>query len=368
MAAKQVLILYGGRSAEHEIAIVSARFIASALDRTKFEPVLVGIRPDGRWHVQREETLAASGDPKSARIDTTGPAATIDPMPAERIQLRVDGRDPQPIDVVFPVLHGPQGEDGCMQGLLELIGVPYVGSGVTACAVGMDKVLQKQIFERCELPVVPYRYFTKSAWTGRARRDACLQLAMELGLPCFVKPANMGSSLGIRRVTAAADLSEAIEHAFEFDTKVLIEQGLAEPREIECSLLGNDEPECSLPGEIVVTSEDGFYSYDAKYLDANAAKLCVPAELQAAQRSAVQLLALKAFRALGCSGMARVDLFLSGGELFINEVNTIPGFTSISMYPRLWEASGVAAEQLVTKLIELAVERHLERSTLRTMR
>jgi D-alanine-D-alanine ligase len=364
----RVLVLYGGRSAEHEISIISARFIVDSLDRERFEPVLVGIDKEGRWTLQREEQLPTSGDPRDVRVGD-GPAAFIRPMPTEGDaagRLDVEGQDAIEFDVVFPVLHGPLGEDGCMQGLLELAAVPYVGAGVTGCAVGMDKVLQKQIFEHNELPVVPYRAFTRAQW--KATRSECLESCVELGELTFVKPANMGSSLGIRKSSSADELPAAIEHAFIFDTKVLVEKGLDAVREIELSVLGNDEPRASLPGEIVVHHHDGFYSYEAKYID-EGADLRVPAELYHAEVGALQLLALRAFRAIDCAGMARVDMFLTEDrDVFINEVNTIPGFTAISMYPRLWKASGVEPTALVSELLELAIERHGARRALRTSR
>jgi D-alanine-D-alanine ligase len=258
------------------------------------------------------------------------------------------------------------GEDGTMQGLFELAAVPYVGSGVTGCAVGMDKVIQKQVFAQCDLPILPYHVIAGHDWQRRAAeaRDAC----DALGYPLFVKPANMGSSLGIRKVSERAGLDDAVAHALTFDTKLVVERGLVGAREIECSVLGNHDPRVSLPGEIVVHHSDGFYSYEAKYIDDGAA-LNVPANLYHAEQSTVQLLALRAYRALDCAGMARVDMFLSAErEIFLNEVNTIPGFTAISMYPGLWQASGVSGQELVSTLIDLALERYAERSALVTRR
>jgi D-alanine-D-alanine ligase len=366
----RVLLLFGGRSAEHEVSIVSARFIASALDRKRYEPVLVGIGKDGRWRLQDEAWLAQQTNPGTSKLADDGLAVSLDPMPpatGDPVRLRAADGSERAIDVVFPVLHGPQGEDGCMQGLLELIGIPYVGSGVTSSAAAMDKAMQKQIFEQLDLPVLPYRSLYRRDFL-RAREQQ-LESCEELGYPMFVKPANMGSSLGISKATTGAELEQAIDHALLFDTKLVVEQGLEGAREIECSILGNDDPRVSSPGEIVVTHGDGFYSYDAKYIDDTGAKLVIPAKLFRAESDAVQLVALRAFRALDCSGLARVDLFVSPGhDVFLNEVNTIPGFTAISMYPRLWAQSGVAAEQLVDRLIALAFERHALRSALRTSR
>jgi D-alanine-D-alanine ligase len=339
------------------------------MDRSRMSPVLVGIAPDGRWHLHDEEQLAKSKDPREVRIDATGPLAWLRPMPdrGERQgQLHVEGRAPIGFDVAFPVLHGPMGEDGTVQGLFELAAVPYVGAGVTGSAVAMDKLIQKQIFEQAELPILPYRAVHASEWARD--RSPVVASCLELGMPLFVKPANMGSSLGIRKATSEASLVAAIEHALLFDTKLVVERGLTNAREIELSVLGNDDPEVSLPGEIIVGHDDGFYSYDAKYIDDGAA-LNVPAELPSAAVAAVQLLALRAYRALDGAGLARVDLFLDDdGEIYLNEINTIPGFTAISMYPALWLASGLPSDALVSRLVDLALERHAQRSSLRTRR
>ncbi len=362
-----VLVLFGGRSAEHEISLVSARFVIDSLDRARFEPLLCGIDKHGRWHWLTEAELPASRDPREVRVDERAPLAWIAPMPAVgRPLLQREGAAPLPFDVVFPVMHGPQGEDGCLQGLLELAAVPYVGSGVTASAVGMDKLQQKRIFAQAELPIVPYLAFDHADYARDAGK--WLAAAAELGFPLFVKPANMGSSLGVSKVDRPDDLRAAVGLALELDTVAVVERGLPSPREVELAVLGNEDARASEPGEIVVRHRDGFYSYDAKYLDADGAELHVPAEVSPTEKVSLQLLALRAFRALGCAGMARVDLFLAGGEVYLNEVNTIPGFTAISMYPRLWAASGVPGRELVTRLVELGCERHALRQKLRTSR
>jgi D-alanine-D-alanine ligase len=365
----RVLVLFGGRSAEHEISIISARFIVDSMDRKRFEPVLVGIAPDGRWHAIDESQLPTSKDPRQVAVDAGGPLAWIRPMPDPSDRqgtLHVEGRAPVSFDVAFPVLHGPMGEDGTVQGLFELASLPYVGAGVTGSAVSMDKLIQKQIFEQAELPILPYRAVHRADWPDK--RDGIVDDCLSLGDPLFVKPANMGSSLGIRKASGRSALVAAIDHAFAFDTKLVVERGLEAPREIELAVLGNHDPEVSLPGEIVVGHDDGFYSYDAKYIDDGAA-LTIPAPLESAEQSAVQLLALQAYRELDVMGMARVDLFLSAeGEIYLNEVNTIPGFTAISMYPQLWRASGLPSDDLVSRLIDLALERHAERAALRTRR
>jgi D-alanine-D-alanine ligase len=360
-----VLVLYGGRSAEHEISILSARFIVGSMPRDRYQPLLVGISPHGRWHLQEEEDLPATGDPREAHIDDGGTRVWLEPMPTTTPLLHVEGERPLSFDVAFPVLHGPMGEDGTVQGLLELAGIPYVGSGVAASAVGMDKHLQKQVLAQSGLRVTSWHSLRASEWS-EGRNDVLMSCG-SLGYPLFVKPANMGSSLGVRRVNAAQGLAEAIDHAFEFDTRVIVEKGLSGAREIECSLLGNDEPEVSVPGEIMVDHPDGFYSYDAKYID-DGARLQVPAQLTLAELSRLQKAARAAFVALGCSGMARVDMFLTSDGVYLNEVNTIPGFTAISMYPMLWRASGLEPEALVHRLIELGLERHQVRSALRTRR
>jgi D-alanine-D-alanine ligase len=281
--------------------------------------------------------------------------------------LFVDGGPDETFDIAFPVLHGPYGEDGCTQGLLELANVPYVGSGVVASALAMDKALMKQVLRDAELPVVRHHVFRGVDW--REGRDEHIEACEELGYPLFVKPANLGSSLGIGKAGDRAALVAAIEEALLFDTKLVVEAGLVGAREIECSVYGNDDPRVSLPGEIVVHHRDGFYSYDAKYLDAEGASLEIPAKLYHAEMQAVQLVALRAYRALGCAGLARVDLFVTAEhEIVVNEVNTIPGFTAISMYPRLWQASGVGAVELVTTLLELSRQRHTQRRNLRTTR
>ena len=363
----RVLLLFGGRSAEHEVSIVSASFIARSLDPASYEVLLVGIDRDGRWLEFPSGALDGVGSAADACMPAAGRSVMFPPFPspigAPRLQ-RDDGSALH-FDVIFPVLHGPLGEDGAIQGLFELADVAYVGSGVSSSAVGMDKVLQKQLLEHAELSVVPYRWFGQGRWQREA--DACLRDCLELGLPLFVKPANMGSSQGIRRVATEEELAPAIEFALEFDNKVLVEQGLESPREIELAVLGNDTPEVSLPGEIVVHHESGWYSYEAKYID-DGAELCVPARLQPAEVSGLQRLALQTFRTLGCSGLARIDLFVAAGQAYVNEVNTMPGFTAISMYPQLWAASGRAAPQLVHELVELAQQEHAGRTTLRTTR
>ena len=360
----RVAVVFGGRSAEHEISLLSARFVVESLDRERFEPILVGIDKAGRWLLQEEALLlGAARDPRLVRLNQTMPdvALAAHPAPGGEASLAIGGRGTAGVDVVFPVLHGPMGEDGAVQGLLELAGVPYVGAGVLGSAVGMDKDVMKRLLAAAGLPVLPWVTLRHPHAPGDL--DRC----EALGYPLFVKPANMGSSVGVRRARSREELAAAIVHAFDFDTKVIVERGLDRPREVECSVLGNDAPVASVPGEIVVDHPDGFYSYAAKYIDETGATLRIPADLGADQVDAVQRLAVETFRVLECQGLARVDFFLSaGGELYVNEINTMPGFTSISMYPKLWEASGLPARELVARLIDLALERGARQSRLRS--
>ncbi len=365
----RVAVIFGGRSAEHEISLLSARFVVASLDRDLYEPVLVGIDKNGRWLLQEEALLlGASRDPRLARLNQAMPDVTLaaHPAPGGEASLAIGGRDATGIDVVFPVLHGPMGEDGSVQGLLELAGVPYVGAGVLGSALGMDKDVMKRLLAAAELPVLPWVTLRLRPEAAGAR-EADVARCEALGYPLFVKPANLGSSVGVRRARSREELEAAIEHAFEFDTKVIVERGLDRPREVECAVLGDDAPEASIPGEIVVDHPDGFYSYAAKYIDEAGATLRIPADISPGQANAVQLLAIEAFRVLECSGLARVDFFLSReGDLYVNEINTLPGFTAISMYPKLWEASGVPARELVGRLIDLALARAARRARLRT--
>ena len=363
----RVAVLFGGRSAEHEISLLSARNVVEALDRDRFEPVLVGIDKAGRWLLQEEALLlGATRDPRLQKLNQSAPDVTLvaHPNASGEASLSVGGLS-QPIDVVFPVLHGPMGEDGCVQGLLELAGVPYVGSGVLGSAVGMDKDVMKRLLEQAELPIVPHETVRRLAWEREP--EQVLARCERLALPLFVKPANLGSSVGVTKVKSYDALYEAIKLAFRFDTKIVVEQGIEGVREIECAVLGDEEPIVSIPGEIVVDHPDGFYSYAAKYIDEHGATTRVPADLSEAERRAVELLALRTFTTLEASGLARIDLFMSKDrEVYVNEINTLPGFTSISMYPKLWEASGIGPRDLVTRLVDLAIGRATRRRQLET--
>jgi len=353
----RVGILFGGQSAEHEISILSARNVLAAIDPARFEPILIGIDKSGRWLVQDAARLLASArDPRLVRIDA-GPAAQLPST------FMAPSTAAHSIDVVFPVLHGTLGEDGAMQGLLEVAGIPYVGAGILGSAIGMDKDVMKRLLREAGIPVTAFRTLRRAAFDADPQR-ACRELAA-LGFPLFVKPANAGSSVGITKVRDAAGIEPALRHAFEFDSKALGEAAV-DGREIELAVLGGHPPRVSVAGEIVVSHPDGFYSYDAKYIDEQGVSFEMPARLSAEEQARAQAIALKTFEALECEGLARVDLFLTKqGEFLVNEINTLPGFTAISMYPKLWALSGVSQQDLVTRLIELALERARERAAIR---
>jgi D-alanine-D-alanine ligase len=360
----RVIILFGGRSAEHEISLLSARNVLSALDRTRFEPVLIGIDKAGRWHRESARTLeAAAGDPRRVMLDAGAPEVAMEDALVPRAPATADTVEVD--DVVFPVLHGTYGEDGTVQGAMELAGIAYVGAGVLGSAVGMDKHVAKRLLRDAGIPIVEFGVVTRADFDRD--RTAALRALPDLGYPRFVKPANAGSSVGVSRVAGPGDLEAAVRAALAFDSKVLVERAV-DAREIECAVLGNDDPEASVPGEIVVHHKDGFYSYDAKYVDAEGASWKIPADLPPAVATRVRELAVATFRALELSGMARVDFFVTRdlGALFVNEVNTIPGFTAISMYPKMWEVSGLTPTALVSRLIDLAIERRDARRALKT--
>lgn len=369
MKKTRVLILFGGRSTEHEVSLCSARNVLLALDRERFEPLLIGIDKQGCWRIEPEQTLLnAKGDLRLLRLLAQGDALPVPIYPEPQTKGDLTSPD-RPLltgdDVVFPVLHGTYGEDGTVQGLLELADVAYVGPGHLGSAVGMDKDVTKRLLDQAGIPVVPWRVIT--AHDLRRNETLCLQKAAELGFPAFVKPANAGSSVGVNKVEKPTQLALALQSAFAFDTKVLVEAAI-DAREIECAVLGNDEPQASVPAEILVHHKDGFYSYDAKYVDADGSEAIIPADLSPALIKRIQTLAVDAFRTLELSGMSRVDFFLdkSQSTLYVNEVNTIPGFTSISMYPKMWEASGLPVKDLVSRLIDLAIERRVARRALKT--
>lgn len=363
MKKLRVAVLYGGRSGEHEISLRSAASVIRHLDEGRFEVIPVSLDKQGRWRLESLSNLRAAGD--SLPIHPDSPSVVLPPNPsgqsgAALLELSSPGNRSIPIDVIFPVMHGPLCEDGTIQGLMELADVAYVGCGVLSSAVAMDKEVAKRLAAAAGIPVVPCVSLKREVWM-KNRPHTADRIAQELGYPVFVKPANLGSSVGVHKVKAAADLEAALLDAFRYDTKVLVEKAVA-AREIECSGLEELDPSLppriSVPGEIQPTHE--FYSYEAKYLDDEGARLMIPAKLSAEQTRVAQQIAQRAFIALECEGLSRIDLFLDRdtGEFYFNEINTMPGFTSISMYPKMWEASGLGYRELLTHLIELAVLRH----------
>jgi D-alanine-D-alanine ligase len=362
----RVGILFGGRSGEHEVSLTSATSVLKALDPDKYEVVLIGITRDGGW---RWGAPAGEADAKALRdvLDQGKPVTpSVDPSHPGLVPLDSPsssaGSGGKVVDVIFPVLHGTFGEDGTVQGVLELAGIPYVGAGVLGSAAGMDKDVMKRLFRDAGLPVVPWVLALRGEWErepARVRR----QIEREIGYPLFVKPANLGSSVGISRVAQARKLAAALDLAAEYDRKILVEKAV-DAREIECSVLGNDRPQASVPGEVIPINE--FYDYEAKYIK-EGSELIIPAKLTPRQTKQVREFSVRAFQAIDGAGMARVDFLLDRrtGRVFVNEINTIPGFTPISMYPKMWEASGIPYPKLVDRLIELACERQQEKNRTR---
>lgn len=360
----RVGVLFGGRSGEHEISLISTRSVMRVMDPEKYEVVPIGITKEGRW--------LASGDPMAALSQgdegLSSPVALLGD-PACRGVVSLKELEPHlarallaELDVVFPVLHGPYGEDGTVQGLLDLAGIPYVGAGVAASALGMDKVLFKDVMRAHGIPVVQYIVVKRKEWE-REPEGVLNRVEQELGYPVFTKPANLGSSVGVNKCRNREELARGLTDAAQYDRKLLVEAAVPQAREIEVSVLGNDDPIASVPGEIIPSRE--FYSYAAKYLDdgERASQLLIPAPLPEEVAERVRELAIRAYLAVDCAGMARVDFLLSRetGELYVSELNTIPGFTAISMYPKLWEASGIPYPELIDRLIGLALERQADR-------
>jgi len=359
----RVGIIFGGKSGEHEVSIQSAKNIFEALDRTKYDVLLLGVDKQGLWHLGADASfILNASNPKLIALNSRAPSVVAVEEPGNSALALKDpetGMVRQSVDVFFPIMHGTYGEDGSLQGFLRLLNAPCVGAGVLGSAVGMDKDVMKRLLREAGLPVPRFRVL-------RDHELASADLAAvvrDLGLPLFVKPANLGSSVGISKVKRAEDLRPALKDALAYDTKAMIEEAV-EGREIECSVLGNDDPKASACGEIVPQHE--FYSYEAKYIDENGALLKIPADLPGQQTDEIRSLAVSAFKVLECSGMARVDFFLRpDGSVLINEINTLPGFTRISMYPKLWEASGVPYPELLDRLIALALEKHEKETRLR---
>jgi len=385
MSKLRVGVLFGGRSGEHEVSLLSAASVLHAIDQEKYEVVPIGITKDGRWltaeHAENlltgklvlEPRNLRAGDPQNteaAAVLARGEAVVVPPEPVHResglVPFQTDAAHLRratdraiDVDVIFPVLHGTFGEDGTIQGLLELADIPYVGAGVLGSAAGMDKDIMKSLFIARGLPIVKHVTILRSEWEKDPKRVE--KKVAKLKYPVFVKPANLGSSVGISKAHNRKELGPAIEEAAKFDRKIVIEQGVGgskgKAREIECSVLGNDEPQASVPGEIIPIKE--FYDYDAKYLD-EGSQLIIPAKLTKAETKKVQDLAVNAFKAVDCSGLARVDFLMDPKtrKIYLNEINTMPGFTAISMYPKLWAASGVEYSDLIDRLIQLGIERH----------
>jgi len=379
----RVGVLYGGRSGEHEVSLASAASVFANLDRSRYEAVPIRIEKDGRWALaDKPPTMMVAGDViEQARVEAARPVREGREVhfiahPSEETIFSIDrtrsNNQDLPaavvtglsLDVIFPMLHGPYGEDGTIQGLLELANIPYVGAGVLASAVGMDKAVMKVLFAARGLPVCPYRVVLRHEWDARASKLA-VDLEKALGYPMFVKPANLGSSVGISKAKNASGLRDAIALAASFDRKIVIEAAVPDAREIECAVLGNDTPDASVPGEIIPSRE--FYDYEAKYIDAGSTTV-IPADLPKKVADRVRQLSIEAFKAIDGAGMSRVDFLLArkNSALYVNEVNTIPGFTTISMFAQLWAASGVDYPALLDRLISLALERHAEKQQLRT--
>ncbi len=354
MAKLRIALVYGGRSVEHEVSITSATSILSALDPARYEVTLVAVSRTGRWH------LGAPGMLPEAVVG--GDEVTLPAIPGENTLVSVgDGRPAAQLDVILPIIHGTGGEDGSLQGFLEMAGVPYVGAGVLGSAIQMDKEVTKRLLATAGLPVVP-GVLVRAAELRAGDTAAVERILREIGLPAFVKPACLGSSVGISKVRSREELARGLVEAAHYDTKVLVERAV-NAREIEVAVLGNQEPEASVPGEIIPKAE--FYDYESKYVDEDT-ELLVPAPVSEEQTARFQQLALEAFRVLEGAGIARVDFFLDreSGEILLNEVNSLPGFTEVSMYPRLWQASGLPYPALLDRMIELALERHRNHSTL----
>jgi D-alanine-D-alanine ligase len=345
----RVGILFGGRSAEHEVSVISAQGVMAAIDQDRFQAVPMGVTKDGTWLTPQETQPALAairGERMGALQEPSGRGFSGRVLAALRR-----------VDVLFPLVHGTYGEDGSLQGLLEIMGIPYVGAGVAASAVGMDKALQQMVFRQAGLPVPHSLVVTWLQWKNEMAA-VVRQIERELGYPCFVKPANSGSSIGTTKARSREDLADGLAEAFRYDRKALVEQAIV-GRHIECSVLGNDDPQASPLGEIVFSRD--FYDYVAKYEDPRT-RLIIPADLPPEVSQRLRAMAIAVFKTIDCAGMGRVDFFLAqDGQAYVNEINTIPGFTPVSMYPKLWEAAGLSYSDLITRLIELGLERHQER-------
>jgi D-alanine-D-alanine ligase len=356
LTSKQVVaIIFGGVSTEHDVSVVSARSVARSLDFDRFDPVFVAIDKNGSWYLG-----PGAFDLLEKKEDRNVDRVILSTDPVRPGFLSLESGKLTGVDVIFPVLHGPRGEDGTMQGLFEIAGIPYVGCDTMSSAVAMDKDMTKRVLAQHGLPVVKGVCLTRWMWRTD-RQEVLAEIFRALKLPLFVKPATMGSSIGITKAKTDEELSLGIESALKYSVKVVVENAVANPREIEVAVLGNNEPKASVPGEVIPGSE--YYDFDDKYVNGSS-KLIIPARIKKPLLDDIRFAAVDAFVAIGGAGMARVDFLVSGDGYFVNEINTIPGFTSISMYPKLWEATGVPYQSLVTTLIELACKRHEEQKTL----
>lgn len=352
----KLAIIFGGRSAEHEVSVISARNIFKAIDKNKYDITLIGIDRNGNWLNFKQKELLKEDREMFAKKDLSN--LVIPFSKDEKFYLQIGNKNKN-IEVVFPVLHGPLGEDGTIQGLFKIYNVPFVGPGVLGSAVAMDKDVAKRLFKEAGLPIGKFLVYSLTD----KNKVSFSEIKKSLGLPFFVKPANLGSSVGISKVKDEKEFKKAIRLAFDYDNKIVIEEFI-EGKEIECAVLGNENPQASTVGEIIPTHD--FYSYEAKYLDADGARMKIPADISKSLIKKFQDLSIKAFKALSCEGIGRVDFFLTkDNKIYINEINTIPGFTSISMYPKLWEASGLSYAKLIDRVIELAIERHNKESRLK---
>lgn len=353
-------ILFGGKSAEHEVSLQSAKNIFEAIDRKKYNPILIGIDKSGKWLLSDDSKFLLNADnPKLIKLNQTANRVALVPQSNGKITNLSNNAETGSIDVVFPILHGTFGEDGTVQGLLKLADIPFVGAGVLGSAVGMDKDVMKRLLRDAGVPIG--KFITLKSGEKIPEYKTIKQ---QIGLPCFIKPANMGSSVGVNKVNGQAEYLRAIKNALQYDTKILIEEYI-KGREIECSVLGNNNPTASAPGEVIPNHD--FYSYEAKYTDKNGAILKIPAKISSQTAKKIQALAIKTFKILSCEGLARIDFFLkNNGNIIVNEINTMPGFTKISMYPKLWEISGITYAKLIDRLIELAIERFNKEKRLKT--
>ncbi len=359
-------VLFGGRSGEHDVSLCSAASVVAAMDPGKYNVVAIGIDRDGRWYVQDRPVLVDDKDfGRILKLEKKGNWFVNHFEDGNKLVMYdVDRKKKVSVDIVFPAVHGTYCEDGTLQGLLELAMVPYVGADSVGSSIGIDKDVTKRLLRDSGIPVVPWKTIIREDWL-RDSGTILKAIREEVSLPLFVKPARTGSSVGVKKVKAHGELMEAINFAFQYDTKVLIENGI-DAREIECSVLGNNEPRASVLGEVRTCHE--FYSYESKYIDPDGAELVIPALLDGAISDSIRAVAVEGYRVLCCGGMARVDFFLDkkSGDFYLNEVNTLPGFTSISMYPKLWACSGLEYSALIDRLIELALERHRARMSIRT--